>query len=84
MSREDFMQFAMAAGLSAASAETLFTITARAEPKQGGSFRIGISNGSTNARSGNLGQCLHRGLRLRFWRRSDTDEPAVLGRTVGS
>jgi len=47
MSRRDFVQFAMAAGLGALAAEQLFVTAARAEPKKGGSFRIGISNGST-------------------------------------
>lgn len=48
MSRRDFIQLAVAAGLSAAAGERLFISAARAEPKKGGSFRIGISNGSTS------------------------------------
>lgn len=47
VSRRDFMQLAMATGLSAAAASTLFATSARAEPKKGGSFRIGIYHGAT-------------------------------------
>jgi peptide/nickel transport system substrate-binding protein len=46
-SRREFIQLAMAAGLSAGAAQSLFSSRARAEPKAGGSFKIGIGDGST-------------------------------------
>jgi peptide/nickel transport system substrate-binding protein len=39
MSRRDFVQLSMAAGLTAAAGENLFNATARATPKKGGSFQ---------------------------------------------
>ena len=47
VSRRDFMQLALAAGLTAAAANTLFVRAARAEPKKGGTFKIGIGHGAT-------------------------------------
>jgi peptide/nickel transport system substrate-binding protein len=47
VSRRQFVQLALAAGLTAASAETLFIKAARAEPKKGGSFRIAVAHGAT-------------------------------------
>lgn len=47
MSRRDFMQAALAAGLSVGAASQLFISAARAEPKRGGSFKLGIGHGST-------------------------------------
>lgn len=47
LNRREFVQFAMASGLTAALAERLFVSTARAAPRKGGSFRAGIGDGST-------------------------------------
>jgi peptide/nickel transport system substrate-binding protein len=47
ISRRDFHQLAIAAGLSLAAAETLFLAEARAEPKKGGSFKMGVGSGAT-------------------------------------
>jgi peptide/nickel transport system substrate-binding protein len=47
ISRRDFVQLGLAAGLTAAAAETLFVATARAAPKQGGSARFGLAHGAT-------------------------------------
>ena len=47
MGRRDFMQMALAAGVTVAAAETLFTKAARAEAKKGGKFRAGIGHGAT-------------------------------------
>jgi peptide/nickel transport system substrate-binding protein len=45
--RREFIRLAMAAGLSAGMAESLFVSRAQAEPKPGGSFKVGIGDGST-------------------------------------
>lgn len=47
MSRRDFVQLAMAAGITAVAAETMFVQAARAEPKKGGRFRIAVGSGAT-------------------------------------
>jgi peptide/nickel transport system substrate-binding protein len=47
VSRRDFVQLAMAAGFTAAAADTMFTTAARAEPKKGGHFRMGMGHGAT-------------------------------------
>lgn len=47
LNRREFVQFGMAAGLTAAMAEQLFVATAKAAPKKGGAFRAGIGDGST-------------------------------------
>jgi peptide/nickel transport system substrate-binding protein len=47
VSRRDFMRLAMAAGLSAAAAGTMFTRAARAAPKKGGTLKIGVGHGAT-------------------------------------
>lgn len=47
VSRRQFVQLALAAGVTAATAETMFVKAARAEPKKGGSFKIGIGHGAT-------------------------------------
>lgn len=48
MSRRDFLQLAVAAGLSVPAAHAMFSEAARAEPKRGGQLKIGISHGATN------------------------------------
>lgn len=48
MGRRDFMQLAMAAGLSAAAAQTMFVKAVRAEPKRGGKFIAGIGHGQSS------------------------------------
>ena len=42
LSRRDFMQYAMAGGMTLAAAGTLFTSAARAQAKPGGHFRAGL------------------------------------------
>jgi peptide/nickel transport system substrate-binding protein len=65
-SRREFMQLALAAGLTATSANLLFSRFARAEPKRGGLLRMGVGHGSstdsldpatyTNSFMGDVGQ----------------------------
>ncbi|HET6160871.1 MAG TPA: ABC transporter substrate-binding protein [Dongiaceae bacterium] len=47
VSRRQFVQLALAAGITAATAETMFVKAARAEPKKGGTFRMGVGHGAT-------------------------------------
>ena len=47
LSRRDFMQFAMASGMTLSVAGTLFSTAARAEAKPGGHFRAGLGHGNT-------------------------------------
>jgi peptide/nickel transport system substrate-binding protein len=47
ISRRDFIQLALASGLTLAAANTMFAKAARAEPKKGGNLRIGLAHGST-------------------------------------
>lgn len=47
VSRRQFVQLAMAAGFTAATGELMFSKAARAEPKKGGTLKIGIGHGST-------------------------------------
>jgi peptide/nickel transport system substrate-binding protein len=48
VSRRDFVQLAIAAGLSIPAANAMFVAAARAEPKKGGHFRIGTAHGTTS------------------------------------
>ena len=48
LSRREFIQQAIAAGVTVAAAENLFSTMARAEPKKGGRFRLALGSGSTN------------------------------------
>jgi peptide/nickel transport system substrate-binding protein len=45
--RRDFIQLAIATGLTVAAANTVFVSAARAAPKKGGTFRIGLGSGAT-------------------------------------
>ena len=47
MNRRDFIQMALAAGLTIGSAELMFSSAARAAPKKGGRFRMGLGHGAT-------------------------------------
>lgn len=47
LSRRDFMMTAIAAGLTVAAAETFYSTVARAQPKKGGTFRVGLGSGAT-------------------------------------
>src|SRR5688500_8530594 len=47
VSRRDFMQLALATGMTATAANTLFATAARAEPKKGGTLRLGLGHGAT-------------------------------------
>jgi len=47
INRREFVQYAMAAGVTAAVAEKAFISSARAEPKKGGTMKIGLGHGAT-------------------------------------
>ena len=47
MSRRDFIQLSLAAGMTVAAADGLFSQAVRAAPKKGGSFKMGNGHGST-------------------------------------
>ncbi|MGQ0486490.1 MAG: ABC transporter substrate-binding protein, partial [Hyphomicrobiales bacterium] len=47
ISRREFTQLALASGLTLAAANTMFAKAARAEPKKGGTLRIGLAHGAT-------------------------------------
>jgi peptide/nickel transport system substrate-binding protein len=47
LSRRDFIQLAIAAGLTVPAASAMFSKAVRAEPKKGGMFRIGLGHGAT-------------------------------------
>jgi peptide/nickel transport system substrate-binding protein len=47
VSRRQFVQLALAAGFTAATAQTMFVKAARAEPKKGGSAKFGLAHGAT-------------------------------------
>jgi len=47
LSRRDFMQFAIASGLTVSAASALFATAARAEPKKGGNFKVACAHGAT-------------------------------------
>lgn len=47
ISRRDFMNYSMAAGLTTAGATGLWATSARAAPQRGGTFRWGIHDGNT-------------------------------------
>src|SRR5262245_37942477 len=47
LSRRDFIELAVIAGISATAAEAMFTSAARAQPKRGGSARFGLAHGAT-------------------------------------
>ncbi len=47
LSRREFMVGAIAAGVTASTASTMFTSIARAEPKAGGHLRVGLGHGAT-------------------------------------
>src|SRR5258708_16992377 len=46
-SRREFIQFALAAGIGVAAAETMFGEAVAATPKQGGSAPLGLAHGAT-------------------------------------
>ena len=47
ISRREFVQLAVAAGVTVAAANTMFASAVRAEPKKGGTLKVGISHGAT-------------------------------------
>jgi peptide/nickel transport system substrate-binding protein len=47
LSRRDFIQLAIAAGLTVPAASAMFSKAVRAEPKKGGQLRIGLGHGAT-------------------------------------
>lgn len=47
ISRRDFTKLALAGGVSLAAANSMFITAARAEPKKGGHFRVGLGHGAT-------------------------------------
>ncbi len=48
ISRREFLNMAAVAGLTAATAGSLWTSTAMAAPKRGGTFRLGVHDGNTS------------------------------------
>src|SRR5262245_64407362 len=46
VSRRDFVQLALAAGLTATAANAMFVQAVRAEPRKGGTMKIGIGDGA--------------------------------------
>ncbi len=48
MSRREFVQLALAAGVTATAAQTMFSSAARAEPKKGGHFVNALTGGGTS------------------------------------
>jgi peptide/nickel transport system substrate-binding protein len=48
LSRREFIQRAIAAGIAVSTAEGMFAAMARAEPKKGGRFRLAVGSGSTS------------------------------------
>jgi peptide/nickel transport system substrate-binding protein len=48
LSRRDFMQLAMAAGIAIPAATTMFSRAQAAEPKKGGTLRLGMEGGSAS------------------------------------
>ncbi len=48
ISRRDFLNYSMAAGVAASAATGLWTTKAKAQPKQGGTFKVGIHDGNTS------------------------------------
>ena len=47
ITRREFTQLALASGVTLATANTMFAGAARAEPKKGGTFKIGVGHGAT-------------------------------------
>jgi len=47
VNRREFIQFALATGVTVAAAETMFVDAVRAAPKHGGSARFGLAHGAT-------------------------------------
>ena len=47
LSRRDFVQLALAAGLTVTAANAMFVRAVRAEPKKGGTLKIGLAHGAT-------------------------------------
>ena len=62
VSRRDFVQLALAAGLTATAANAMFVQAVRAEPKKGGTLKIGIGDGAAtdSLDPGTLPQPVHR------------------------
>ena len=47
VTRREFMKAALATGISITAAERLYVTAARAQPKKGGTFRVGLGSGAT-------------------------------------
>jgi peptide/nickel transport system substrate-binding protein len=47
ITRREFTQLALASGVTLAAANTMFASAAKAEPKKGGTFKIGVGHGAT-------------------------------------
>jgi len=48
LDRRQFVQAALASGMTIAAAQSLYATVARAEPKSGGHFRLGVQGANTN------------------------------------
>ncbi len=66
LSRRDFVQLALATGLSLPAANALFARAARAQPKKGGSAKFGLAHGATTDAL-EPGNYLDTGTQVPFW-----------------
>ena len=66
VSRREFTQLALAAGLSLPAANALFARTARAQPKKGGYAKFGLAHGATTDAL-EPGNYLDTGTQVPFW-----------------
>ncbi len=66
VSRREFVQLALATGLSIPAANALFTRAARAQPKKGGSAKFGLAHGATTDTL-EPGNYLDTGTQVPFW-----------------
>jgi peptide/nickel transport system substrate-binding protein len=66
LSRREFMQLAIAAGLTVPAASALFTRAARAQPKKGGYAKFGLAHGATSDTL-EPGTYLDTGTQVPFW-----------------
>ncbi len=66
LSRRDFVQLALATGLSLPAANALFVRAARAQPKKGGYAKFGLAHGATTDAL-EPGNYLDTGTQVPFW-----------------
>lgn len=66
VTRREFIQFALATGVTVVAAETMFAKALRAEPKRGGSAKFGLAHGATTDAL-EPGNYLDTGTQVPFW-----------------